>query len=177
MKEKRHPRLPRGRRLFPGLVPSCRNIFQSTPPSREATSCIATTEALSIFQSTPPSREATAFAGSGVSRNSSFQSTPPSREATMIALDMRQCCTLFQSTPPSREATHDPPPWQRSGRISIHASLAGGDPPLRALLFGIIISIHASLAGGDSSPACGCLSIVISIHASLAGGDSRRALL
>ena len=54
-----NPRLPRGRRL-PLLRQQPQFFeFQSTPPSREATSSRPSKRASARFQSTPPSREAT----------------------------------------------------------------------------------------------------------------------
>ena len=55
--------------------------------------------------------------------------------------------------------------------ISIHASLAGGDPRRGGNLRSRQISIHASLAGGDFQQIRGHVPRPISIHASLAGGD------
>ena len=58
-------------------------------------------------------------------------------------------------------------------KISIHASLAGGDTKCRVTVMArFSISIHASLAGGDIYVSCYLLSSSISIHASLAGGDA-----
>ena len=78
-------------------------IFQSTPPSREATPMAVTYTALTAFQSTPPSREATNSPAKPKPLNT-FQSTPPSREATRYSLMVSLALS-----------------------ISIHASLAGGD--------------------------------------------------
>ena len=84
----------------------------------------------------------------------SFQSTPPSREATVDGRKTEGERTIFQSTPPSREATRPADVFLRLGLISIHASLAGGDPRFpRLSTRRSPISIHASLAGGDSDPA------------------------
>ena len=57
----------------------------------------------------------------------------------------------FQSTPPSREATdhNRGEKWQM--KISIHASLTGGDISLLLMRKELYISIHASLTGGDPS--------------------------
>ena len=124
-----------------------------------------------------------------------FLSTPPSRVATDGDVFLVSPSSTFLSTPPSRVATEDfpavavvqhhfyprhPRGWRREvpgrvlhpGRISIHATLAGGDllipkedkatikflstPPSRVatlLELGVLlvgdISIHATLAGGD----------------------------
>ena len=55
----------------------------------------------------------------------------------------------FQSTPPSREATRPQFHHFFRARISIHASLAGGDIAALKIKARENISIHASLAGGD----------------------------
>ena len=57
-------------------------VFQSTPPSREATSPHGIRSVPSRFQSTPPSREATTSREVVSIWYAKFQSTPPSREAT-----------------------------------------------------------------------------------------------
>ena len=102
-------------------------MFQSTPPLREAT----TAEALAnngqySFQSTPPLREAT------ITKSAYFLCNPVSIHASLAGGDLvygnaKVCGNAFQSTPPLREAT---PPGVRKRRdkpVSIHASLAGGD--------------------------------------------------
>jgi len=79
----------------------------------------------SWFQSTPPSREATSRARERMV-NRMFQSTPPSREATR-GRAIVQVGRLFQSTPPSREATRDADRDAADDLVSIHAPLTGGD--------------------------------------------------
>ena len=124
-------------------------MFQSTPPSREATRYRVSSFADKMFQSTPPSREATVvkfvwsnfgtvsihapLTGGDTRRlpvidiERQFQSTPPSREATTRWHGQLRLHREFQSTPPSREATVDrwPPPGR--AHVSIHAPLTGGD--------------------------------------------------
>ena len=56
-----------------------------------------------------------------------FQSTPPLREATTSNRLTCRPLRMFQSTPPLREATVSNVKWHRTGFVSIHASLAGGD--------------------------------------------------
>ena len=152
-------------------IPSMR-IFQSTPPSREATCpqyahfCVRI-----VFQSTPPSREATPPARQRAAPQT-FQSTPPSREATIRPRSLPDGIT-FQSTPPSREATRISTSGIRPMTISIHASLAGGDlGPARWP--GPERYFNPRLPRGRRryvAPAIGEIPL-ISIHASLAGGDS-----
>ena len=104
-----------------------------------------------------------------------FLSTPPSRVATLCLRGKRSClqcfyprhprgwrlCTdicrrngmAFLSTPPSRVATELE---HRCGRdlvrVSIHATLAGGDShTLARRANNPCVSIHATLAGGDAS--------------------------
>ena len=128
-----------------------------------------------------------------------FQSTPPSREATKACSGDRAATQDFNPRLPRGRRPLLRLPGSQRRRISIHASLAGGDislicSPIRNRSFnprlprgrrpattsaetaGTAISIHASLAGGDW---LGCAATfaaqVISIHASLAGGDLCRA--
>ena len=167
-----NPRLPRGRRQsdLQGLYD--RIIFQSTPPSREATSRhLGFARVGRRFQSTPPSREATCRAIRRSMWMTYFNPRLP-RGRRPSGYNMRATVTLFQSTPPSREATPNGDGSLRPLQISIHASLAGGDrspgardgrqrgfqstPPSREATPANNdradrrdISIHASLAGGD----------------------------
>ena len=100
------------------------------------------------FQSTPPSRVATCLGGI-VLDALKFQSTPPSRVATSAG-KLGKLIQPFQSTPPSRVATRLAEDKRRDGGISIHTTLAGGDPGMNFVDFSaIIISIHTTLAGGD----------------------------
>ena len=101
-----------------------------------------------------------------------FLSTPPSRVATtrgngIAELDMRfyprhprgwrpdkwydyRLYKMFLSTPPSRVATNNKMKPENPIKVSIHATLAGGDV-LRGLgqWRNSGVSIHATLAGGD----------------------------
>ena len=124
-------------------------MFQSTPPSREATHSVTAALMFHLFQSTPPSREATRQ-GCRLMPSGRFQSTPPSQEATgAVHRNGDGHPRPFQSTPPSREATRStnvhrrpdcfnprPPHGRRPGTdlircetytVSIHAPLTGGD--------------------------------------------------
>ena len=104
-----------------------------------------------VFQSTLPSRGATTEMRIGL-RCQPFQSTLPSRGATGAATDVCRDGT-FQSTLPSRGATRIDQAASGRTRVSIHAPLAGSDPrnlPLDGLQS---VSIHAPLAGSDSSAA------------------------
>ena len=57
--------------------------------------------------------------------------------------------------------------------VSIHATLAGGDPSeLTYLKVLLKVSIHATLAGGDLYAARFSSVCCVSIHATLAGGDA-----
>ena len=121
-----NPRLPRGRRHAYASRRSTILQFQSTPPSREATSrirCSAIHLCISIHASLAGGDRPAQIINNIARR---FQSTPPSREATPPAF-RNQVNLLFQSTPPSREATEIFRLPFRLHRISIHASLAGGD--------------------------------------------------
>ena len=58
--------------------------------------------------------------------------------------------TEFQSTHPSRGATGEVIMLDYSNEVSIHAPLAGCDPPTGATWDGFVVSIHAPLAGCDA---------------------------
>ncbi len=146
-------------------------MFQSTPPSREATGISTNATRLYEFQSTPPSREATLSPSRVMFSRSrfnprpphgrrrggtrelmayvAFQSTPPSREATHRT-DQTLRPPAFQSTPPSREATWYIHQCRPTIRVSIHAPLTGGDEVhFHNLVTPTTVSIHAPLTGGD----------------------------
>ena len=78
-------------------------MFQSTPPTRAATSVLATYRPAQQFQSTPPTRAAT------------LRTKPFRRQSK------------FQSTPPTRAATSNRVVSRRDAKVSIHAAHAGGD--------------------------------------------------
>ena len=124
-------------------------LFQSTPPSREATLVSADQEDGYLFQSTPPSREATLSLLSSAPDIFYFNPRLPrgrrplghvrllfpsliSIHASLAGGDdkfgeFNSAAELFQSTPPSREATIWCLIFWPQRAISIHASLAGGD--------------------------------------------------
>ena len=130
---------------------STASMFLSTPPSRVATgarpqrpatmvcfyprhprgwrpSVIARSRyCILMFLSTPPSRVATSSTSRATTRPTTFLSTPPSRVATKPRKDNGTWYRMFLSTPPSRVATCQAMFLQHLGRVSIHATLAGGD--------------------------------------------------
>ena len=61
--------------------------------------------------------------------------------------------------------------------ISIHTTLAGGDPFTYDYTVTDSISIHTTLAGGDWRQKSIQSAIAISIHTTLAGGDQPMPLL
>ena len=63
---------------------------------------------------------------------------------------------------------------RRRWKISIHTTLAGGDPETPEETPEPEISIHTTLAGGDLWYICHTNCVFrISIHTTLAGGDSK----
>ncbi len=173
--------------------------FQSTPPSREATSAPIPergTGSVSIhapltggdatrcgasptwggFQSTPPSREATGKVAGGKVEGG-FQSTPPSREATYSNNTSYRRPRSFNPRPPHGRRLE-----QRCGLIEHR--LFQSTPPSREatgqrVLGGWLrgVSIHAPLTGGDAQPlSCGSFRGV-SIHAPLTGGDRGKRVM
>ena len=127
---------------------------------------------------------------------SRFLSTPPSRVATRFQRSCKAAEGCFYPRHPRG--------WRRQNAIdnlnavsvSIHATLAGGDRPLRdtpcrytpflstppsrvATTSNLrsppsaYVSIHATLAGGDGVASCRAVQVIdVSIHATLAGGDA-----
>ena len=150
-----------------------RYLFLSTPPSRVATVgwAIAHPFTLCFYPRHPrgwrqPPEAGTAEAGE-------FLSTPPSRVATRVHLAaLRQCVRFYPRHPrgwrprttfcilahPFRFYPRHPRGWRplvhgrqgRALRVSIHATLAGGDALCTFRSAGRAqVSIHATLAGGD----------------------------
>ena len=79
---------------------------------------------------------------------------------------------MFLSTPPSRVATATAAIAPLITKVSIHATLAGGDGiALYRDFRAERVSIHATLAGGDLRSRSARLAFRVSIHATLAGGD------
>ena len=99
-----NPRPPHGRRRCAERMVRQMLVFQSTPPSREATCLLVHHLPISMFQSTPPSREATGSLDMGVGRYRRFNPRPPHGRRPP-ARTARCLINEFQSTPPSREAT------------------------------------------------------------------------
>ena len=159
--------------LFTTKRPVTYVSFLSTPPSRVAT-LVGKDEihAEYKFLSTPPSRVATSVCVDTVTQRTSFYPRHPRGWRRRC----RWCCphvttsfyprhprgwrlTLlwdnntygtFLSTPPSRVATCCAPARRTQKNVSIHATLAGGDPLGKNSDRGRrIVSIHATLAGGD----------------------------
>ena len=83
------------------------------------------------FLSTPPSRVATDQFGGECHYNKWFLSTPPSRVATATsgAVPLFVCCFYPRHPRGWRPLIHGA--VGAGGRVSIHATLAGGDPKSR----------------------------------------------
>ena len=120
-----NPRPPHGRR--PNLS-YLNDTWQDFNP-RPLTGGDHTTfevEKLHAFQSTPPSREATSLFNFDFSLTFYFNPRPPhGRRPKTLSKSLHK--KLFQSTPPSREATRKSGISPKSPNISIHAPLTGGD--------------------------------------------------
>ena len=145
-------------------------IFQSTPPSREATPASKPVRRSSRFQSTPPSREATTNASNSATQ-ASISIHAPLTGGDVNRVGREYGLDIFQSTPPSREATIVDCPTTFILPISIHAPLTGGDAVYIYELGDHQISIHAPLTGGDGTLQNLINREWISIHAPLTGGD------
>ena len=103
-----------------------RRTFQSTPPSRVATSESSSQNTLLVFQSTPPSRVATKMASTRTAARK-FQSTPPSRVATRQLRINQHPKTNFNPHHPRGWRPREAHLHQDAQPISIHTTLAGGD--------------------------------------------------
>jgi len=145
-----NPRPPHGRRHDSNGIAQSITLFQSTPPSREATKReVRETVDLSVSIHAPITG-GDANPRDNLAMQATFQSTPPSREATRSAAPAASR-TPFQSTPPSREATYKTVLRMARMIVSIHAPLTGGDIALPAPDRVDEVSIHAPLTGGDGS--------------------------
>ena len=123
-----NPRAPRGARPVSLKASQPRSLFQSTRPSRGATSPAASAGSSgSHFNPRAPrgARHKTLVNGTIYSV---FQSTRPSRGATGDVFAEMLEEEKFQSTRPSRGATCMEFPSASVSKISIHAPLAGRDP-------------------------------------------------
>ena len=121
-----NPRLPRGRRpqWFFAML-SLLHFNPRLPRGRRLVVC-NTYMPVNYFNPRLPRGRRLQRLGA-VAEHVQFQSTPPSREATLMSLRPVSMAE-FQSTPPSREATGTGTRRRKQSLISIHASLAGGDP-------------------------------------------------
>ena len=176
-------------------------LFQSTPPSREATGAPAAIQpSIAAFQSTPPSREATEACWNRegtdrhfnprlprgrrqISRFVPFGIGPISIHASLAGGDV-VCYILdsinvgFQSTPPSREATvtdHVAP----SEAINFNPRLPRGRRRGPRAICRRRRYFNPRLPRGRRPGQRGHAAVAqhISIHASLAGGDQSGAQL
>ncbi len=107
-------------------------MFQSAPPSRAATSPLATLEGAATV-----SIRAALTGGdfSGISTVSAAMSFNPRRPhgRRLRSSQGKARVELFQSAPPSRAATRRTPSKPSGTPVSIRAALTGGDPMSRTL--------------------------------------------
>ena len=145
-----NPRLPCGRRREKKTWQIQTELFQSTPPMREATKRKNDTDATQSFNPRLPCGRRLCFAKQ-YNENRCFNPRLPCgrRHVLLIASIV---VIMFQSTPPMREATRASTSSTCSLPVSIHASHAGGDHESTPGSPVERVSIHASHAGGDNSP-------------------------
>ena len=148
-----NPRPPHGERLdtFRGGPINTHSVSIHAPLTGSDPPMAATTVPPRMFQSTPPSRGATTSVFSLTHHGTSFNPRPPHgerRRRRIVADDLRQ----FQSTPPSRGATVGCADARQYGRaVSIHAPLTGSDNVASAERSDTArVSIHAPLTGSDA---------------------------
>ena len=129
-----YPRHPRGWRRC--RIARCRpsTTFLSTPPSRVATLRGGHAARWIVFLSTPPSRVATICTCRNLSRTHCFYPRHP-RGWRHRFLSTSYNDFKFLSTPPSRVATCRARSSAMTVSVSIHATLAGGDPQCHAAVF------------------------------------------
>ena len=121
-----NPRSPRGERLDVMIEAAVKQIFQSTLPSRGATTGSAGgTAQIHYFNPRSPRGERQYVPRIRL-QFAEFQSTLPSRGATR-SFSKKLKTSSFQSTLPSRGATPVFCSERRRHAISIHAPLAGSD--------------------------------------------------
>ena len=123
-----NPRTPCGVRQPNGQTSTSSSRFQSTHPLRGATCSLPVKIRRQQFQSTHPLRGATTL-GIETAESFRFQSTHPLRGATNAIRNSATNDYKFQSTHPLRGATSVGFNLFYQFRISIHAPLAGCDPP------------------------------------------------
>ena len=189
-----NPRAPRGARPHIRIDKPLVRTFQSTRPSRGATTKAMTKAPPEPFQSTRPSRGATPCAATLRTGQSYFNPRAPrgarppfercvypalkiSIHAPLAGRDLCWACMTarrkaFQSTRPSRGATGQQywRAWQASFQ-STRPSRGATTPFERCVYPALKISIHAPLAGRDPTAARRWTVRNISIHAPLAGRD------
>ena len=191
-----NPRLPRGRRLSFLTTAWPLVLFQSTPPSREATLNTDATMPFSIIsihaslaggddfrgRFMPEGKTISihaSLAGGDGTRCGNISNRSISIHASLAGGDTSRNSTTsgikFQSTPPSREATVEASGMADRWPISIHASLAGGDVFAMAARCALC-NFNPRLPRGRRrlTSRLWAASRPISIHASLAGGDPER---
>ena len=168
--------------------------FLSTPPSRVATLSrpLWCPDVTGFYPRHPRGWRRGISTGTGSVLR--FYPRHPRGWRHLTVADLEKIMT-FLSTPPSRVATARNPPRIPPRRVSIHATLAGGDRggywtcrriqgfyPRHPRGWRRIyqqrgrslhsVSIHATLAGGDCKKYYGIEKVKgVSIHATLAGGD------
>ena len=123
------------------------------------------------FQSTRPTRGATTKSGSS-NRYTVFQSTRPTRGATIIIKFCLCVKTNFNPRAPRGARRRLPKFLRRIRSISIHAPHAGRDPKITRRSLISPISIHAPHAGRDGLWLKNHGARDISIHAPHAGRDT-----
>ena len=147
-----NPRTPHGVRLAKARFPGPLLYFNPRTPHGVRRLSDAELTNFRRFQSTHPSRGATSpriFSGAD---SSDFNPRTP-HGVRRHSVDMYEIHKPFQSTHPSRGATREMGPLHRSLDISIHAPLTGCDCRwMLGYIRTLSISIHAPLTGCDRIP-------------------------
>ena len=145
-----NPHHPRGWRPGEDKVNRLVYEFQSTPPSRVATKDdpIPAARGMISIHTTLAGGDYTS--AEQVPLDKLFQSTPPSRVATVTFKGSSRPRKYFNPHHPRGWRLRRDGAFGRYRRISIHTTLAGGDPQEPAPeQEAAPISIHTTLAGGD----------------------------
>ena len=188
-----NPRPPHGRRQVRSSINVAANCFNPRPPHGRRPLSHRDSWLVEMFQSTPPSREATMI-GNGRINGGSVSIHAPLTGGDDRCPPTHHPRRGFNPRPPHgrrQDRRADP---RRPAHVSIHAPLTGGDtygthmrrvsssfnprPPhgrrpdaqIRSAT-DLMVSIHAPLTGGDQTILPKSAPHAVSIHAPLTGGD------
>ena len=167
-----NPRSLRGERPRRQASPPAHQQFQSTLPTRGATTWSLAYSTWASFQSTLPTRGATtALRASRGYWNVSIHA--PYEGSDSPSVSPVKSTTRFQSTLPTRGATVFQNLESDFDDVSIHAPYEGSDREVSELRDKYGVSIHAPYEGSDAKCWPARAFILVSIHAPYEGSDAK----